>query len=127
MKFMILGLPILAAAAEYGPEYGSIPLVEPLNSLCVVYTIVEEPVVISTCFSASTVATIAGCTTTIPSATCIDTTLIETKTLNGAQNAEYLTLTTDTYTTYCPEPTVFTYQGNAYTATVATTITITGM
>ncbi|CZS88288.1 uncharacterized protein RAG0_00006 [Rhynchosporium agropyri] len=134
MKFTILTLPTLALA-----QLGAM-LFEPMNSLCVVYTVEEKPIHISTCFPSSTVATIAGCTTTIPSATCIDTTITESHTLNPPTHTnvpapaptpaddpvyEYTTITTSVLTTFCPSPTTFIHGTKTYTITEATTLTIT--
>ncbi|KAI6709213.1 chitin recognition protein [Diplocarpon mali] len=125
MKFIILGLPALALAL-YAPSI----LDKPLNPLCVVYAVVEQPVVISTCFPSSTVATFDGYTTTVSSPSCIDTTVTKSSTVQPlATKVEepigYTTLTTDTYTTFCAEPTTFTYGGQTFTITEPTTITVT--
>ncbi|PBP15874.1 chitin recognition protein [Diplocarpon rosae] len=125
MKFIILGLPALALAL-YAPSIFD----EPLNPLCVVYAVVERPVVISTCFPSSTVATFDGYTTTVSSASCVDTTVTKSSTVEPlATKVEepiaYTTLTTDTYTTFCAEPTTFTYGAKTFTVTEPTTITVT--
>ncbi|KAK0115080.1 hypothetical protein ONS96_013550 [Cadophora gregata f. sp. sojae] len=126
MKLTILALPTLALSSQLGAM-----IFEPMNSLCVVWTVVEKPVHISTCFPSSTVAIFYGCTTTVSSATCIDTTVTESVTLNPRIPAptghpvEYTTITTDALTTVCPGPTTFTYGTKTYTVTKATTLTIT--
>jgi hypothetical protein len=103
-----------------------------VESVCMVWTVVEQPIYINTCFSSSTVATIDGYTTTIPNPTCIDTTVTSSQTLNppnltpNNDMVVYTTLTTDIYTTVCPSPTVFTFGTRTYTVTEATTFTITG-
>src|SRR4051812_32949996 len=100
MKFTILTLPAVALA-----HLGAM-LFEPMNSLCVVWTVVEQPLHITTCFHSSTVATISGYTTTVSSATCIDTTVTESVTLNSlaptltTEHTEHTTLTTSIYTTF---------------------------
>lgn len=128
MKFLILGSLPAVVLANYGTM-----LFEPLNSLCVVYTVIEQPIHINTCFPSSTVATFDEYTTTVSSATCIDTTITESITLNQVvtktpepETTEYTTLTTDTYTTFCSEPTTFTYGTKTFTITEPTTVTITG-
>ena len=127
MKFTIFAMPALAIASHLGSM-----IYEPMNSLCVVYTVVEKPVHVNTCFPSRTVATIAGCTTTISSATCIDTIVTESVTLNphgptaAHRPVDYTTITTDVLKTVCPSPTIFTYGTKVYTITKATTLTITG-
>jgi hypothetical protein len=99
---------------------------------CVVWTVVERPIYINTCFASSTVVIIEGYTTTIPNPTCIHTTITASQTMNpppstpAIEAVEYTTFTTDIYTTVCPSPTIFTHGTRTYTVTKATTITITG-
>ncbi|KAL5314142.1 hypothetical protein ACEPPN_018566 [Leptodophora sp. 'Broadleaf-Isolate-01'] len=125
MKFTILALPALALA-----HLGTM-LFEPMNSLCVVWTVVEQPLHINTCFPSSTVATISGYTTTVSSATCIDTTVTESVTLNPLaptptqEPIEYTTLTTSIYTTFIDHVTTFTYGTKTFTVTGSTKITVT--
>ncbi|KAG4443440.1 hypothetical protein IFR05_001119 [Cadophora sp. M221] len=132
MKFTILALPALALA-----HLGAM-LFEPMNSLCVVWTVVEQPLHINTCFPSSTVDTISGYTTTISSATCIDTTVTESVTLNPLaptpteELIEQTTLTTSIYTTFIDHSrtfidhvTTFTYGTKTFTITEPTTITVT--
>ncbi|PBP22529.1 chitin recognition protein [Diplocarpon rosae] len=125
MNLIILGLPALALAL-----YATSFFDEPLNPLCVVYAVVERPVAISTCFPSSTVATFDGYTITVSSALCVDTTVTKSSTVRPlATKVEepiaYTTLTTDTYTTFCAEPTTFTYGVKTFTVTEPTTITVT--
>lgn len=135
MKLITLALPALAFA-NYVPSI----LDEPLNPLCIVYTVVEQPIVISTCFSSKTTACIDGYTTTVSSPTCIDTTVTASTTVSEApifhpthhpatkaeEPCEYTTITTDILTTVCPSPTIITHGTHTYTITEATTFTITG-
>lgn len=115
------------------------PLSDPMSDVCVVWTVVEQELHISTCFLSSTVATIDGYTTSVPGPTCIDTTVTESKTINAPTEAlntaaaaadftVYETFTTDVYTTVCPSPTTFTYQDKTHTVTEpgGTIVTITG-
>ncbi|EKD12333.1 chitin recognition protein [Drepanopeziza brunnea f. sp. 'multigermtubi' MB_m1] len=144
MKFLILGIPALAVA-KHVPSI----LDKPLDPLCVVYTVVERPIVISTCFPSSTVACIDGYTTTVSSSTCVDTTVTESSTITDSpavtkssafhphpppppppatkteEPCEYTTITTDILTTICPSPTIITHGTHTYTITEATTFTIT--
>lgn len=110
---ILVVLPTLALGAE--PVWGSMPFPDPMNSLCVVWTVVEHSTHISTCFPSSTVATLQGCTTTISGPTCIDTTFTSSQTIKAptsiataAAKVLYNTFTTDTLTTVCPSPTTFT-------------------
>jgi hypothetical protein len=130
LNFVILILPTIVLGMN--SLLGSMPLNDAMESVCMVWTVVEQPIYINTCFSSSTVATVDGYTTTIPNPTCIDTTITSSQTLNPPTSTPnndmvvYTTLTTDIYTTVCPSPTVFTFGTRTYTVTKATTITITG-
>jgi hypothetical protein len=130
VSILVLGLSTFALGKAL--MLGSMPISDPMESLCMVWTVVEQPIYINTCFSSSTIATINGFTTTIPKPTCIDITITSSQTLNpptltsNAADIQYTTLTTDIYTTVCPSPTTFTYGTRTYTVTDATTITITG-
>lgn len=68
-----------------------------LNSelgLCQVFTVVESPVIIQTCFPTNTVLSIDGCTTIeIAGPTCIDTTVISSSTLTSSEDASVPTNT----------------------------------
>jgi hypothetical protein len=120
-----LGLPTLALCTS--SLLGSMPFKDSMEmeSFCVVWTVIEQPVYINTCFASSTVATIHDYKTTIPGPTCIDITVTSSQTINPL-TVDYTALTTDIYTTVCPSPTTFTYNSRIYTVTEATTITITG-
>jgi hypothetical protein len=120
-----LGLPSLALCTS--SLLGSMTFKDSMemDSVCVVLTVIEQPVYINTCFASSTVATIHGYTTTIPGPTCIDITVTSSQTINPL-TVDYTTLTTDIYTTVCPSPTTFIFNSRIYTVTEATTITITG-
>jgi hypothetical protein len=135
MNLLTLGLPALVLGSS--SLFGSMPLSDPMSDVCVVLTVVEQELHISTCFLSSTVATIDGYTTSVAGPTCIDTTVTESKTINAPTEAPntaamdvtvYETFTTDVYTTVCPSPTTFIYQDKTYTVTEpgGTTVTITG-
>ncbi|KAL3427963.1 LysM domain-containing protein [Phlyctema vagabunda] len=115
-----------------------------VDDSCYVYTIVESAACIDTHVAQPTVLSIPGaCTVTVDNVpsdvyTCV--TLTTTKNPKPTlpppitkvvvpqpvetEVVEYTTITVEIFTTYCPEPTVFTQGTKTYTVTEATTLTI---
>lgn len=148
-----LGLRALSFGAN--PLFQERDVVADLRDVCVVWTVVESPVYVNTCFSTGTTATLAGQTTIIPSATCIDTILTSSSTINSPTRTPtspltlsqavtptapsshpitststlrvtYTTYTTNTLITTIPTPTTLTHGTQTYTVTASTVLTITG-
>jgi hypothetical protein len=86
MNLVFLGLPTLALSM--GLMFSGL-----MASVCVVWTVIEQPIYISAYFPSSTVAIIDGYTTTVSGATCIDTIITLSQTLNQGPNTVIVNIT----------------------------------